>query len=145
MRRKGIERILSWSYVYPFRCQVCGERFRSLRWGVHYARRSADRREYQRIAVNCPARIYLKEVEGAGQVTDLSLGGCKLYSDLPIGQDDLLTLDLDVPALDSRIRIEAALVRQVASSFAGVQFLAFADGDKERLGEFVGSRLTRRE
>ena len=33
-----VERMLSLLYVYPFRCQHCGHRFRSLQWGIRYHR-----------------------------------------------------------------------------------------------------------
>ena len=37
---------MSLFYVYPFKCQLCGERFRSFQRGVRYIRVEEDRREY---------------------------------------------------------------------------------------------------
>jgi len=34
--RIGSERLISLFYIYPFRCQWCGHRFRLLQWGVTY-------------------------------------------------------------------------------------------------------------
>jgi chromosome segregation ATPase len=34
--RIGSERLISLFYIYPFRCQPCGHRFRLLQWGVTY-------------------------------------------------------------------------------------------------------------
>ena len=34
--RVGPERLISLFYIYPFRCQPCGHRFRLLQWGVTY-------------------------------------------------------------------------------------------------------------
>jgi transposase-like protein len=36
--RVGPGRLMSLFYIYPFRCQPCGRRFRILQWGVTYTR-----------------------------------------------------------------------------------------------------------
>jgi DNA repair exonuclease SbcCD ATPase subunit len=36
--RIGSERLISLFYIYPFRCQPCGHRFRLFKWGVRYTR-----------------------------------------------------------------------------------------------------------
>jgi DNA repair exonuclease SbcCD ATPase subunit len=36
VHRVGPERLISLFYIYPFRCQPCGHRFRLLQWGVTY-------------------------------------------------------------------------------------------------------------
>jgi hypothetical protein len=40
----GSERLISLFYIYPFRCQPYGHRFRLLQWGVTYTRIEKDRR-----------------------------------------------------------------------------------------------------
>ena len=42
--RVGPERLMSLFYIYPFRCQPCGHRFRLLQWGVTYTRIEEDQR-----------------------------------------------------------------------------------------------------
>jgi predicted nucleic acid-binding Zn ribbon protein len=42
--RVGLERLMSLFYVYPFRCQWCGHRFRLFQWGVTYRRIDLDSR-----------------------------------------------------------------------------------------------------
>jgi hypothetical protein len=42
--RIGPERLISLFYIYPFRCQPCGHRFRLFQWGVTYTRTELDRR-----------------------------------------------------------------------------------------------------
>lgn len=44
-----IEKFLSLFYVYPFKCQLCGLRFRFLQRGVRYTRVVEDRRLYDRL------------------------------------------------------------------------------------------------
>jgi hypothetical protein len=36
--RAGLERLMSHFYIYPFRCQLCGHRFRLFQWRVTYRR-----------------------------------------------------------------------------------------------------------
>src|SRR6266478_9749023 len=40
----GSERLISLFYIYPFRCQPCGHRFRLLQWGVTYTKIEEDQR-----------------------------------------------------------------------------------------------------
>jgi hypothetical protein len=45
--RAGLERLMSHFYIYPFRCQLCGHRFRLFQWGVTYRRIALDSRAAQ--------------------------------------------------------------------------------------------------
>ena len=40
--RVGLERLISLFYIYPFKCQPCGHRFRLLQWGAKYTRIELD-------------------------------------------------------------------------------------------------------
>jgi hypothetical protein len=42
--RLGSEHLISLFYIYPFRCQPCGHRFRLLQWGVTYTKIEEDQR-----------------------------------------------------------------------------------------------------
>ena len=46
--RVGLERLISLFYIYPFRCQPCGHRFRLFQWGVTYTRIELDSRAAQK-------------------------------------------------------------------------------------------------
>jgi hypothetical protein len=35
-RKSAIEYVLSLAYVYPFRCEFCGQRFKRIQWGRRY-------------------------------------------------------------------------------------------------------------
>lgn len=35
-RKSAIEYVLSLAYVYPFRCDFCGQRFKKIQWGRRY-------------------------------------------------------------------------------------------------------------
>jgi predicted nucleic acid-binding Zn ribbon protein len=42
--RVGPEHLMSLFYIYPFRCEPCGHRFRLFQWGVTYTKIELDRR-----------------------------------------------------------------------------------------------------
>lgn len=52
-----VERLLSAVYVYPFRCQLCGRRFRALQRGKRYVVQPAERREYERVGLRARAAV----------------------------------------------------------------------------------------
>jgi hypothetical protein len=35
-RKSAMEYVLSLAYVYPFRCEFCGQRFKRIQWGRRY-------------------------------------------------------------------------------------------------------------
>jgi hypothetical protein len=35
-RKGAMEHVLSLAYVYPFRCEFCGQRFKTIQWGRRY-------------------------------------------------------------------------------------------------------------
>ena len=41
--RVGFEHLMSVFYIYPFRCEPCGQRFRILQWGVTYTKIELDK------------------------------------------------------------------------------------------------------
>jgi len=80
--RQGLkERLLSLLYLYPFRCQVCANRFRAFQFRTRYVKRTVDRRQYVRLATRIPT-TFAEDIKpgeqrgGEGVVTDISLGGC---------------------------------------------------------------------
>ena len=53
--RQGLkERLLSLVYLYPFRCQVCANRFRAFQFRSRYVKRIVDRRQYARLSTRIP-------------------------------------------------------------------------------------------
>ena len=75
--RAGLrDRLAGWFFIYPFKCQICGLRFYSLRWGVRYLRHREDNRDYDRLAMNFPLLFRGDRFHGEGKVTNISMGGC---------------------------------------------------------------------
>src|SRR2546428_650569 len=77
-----VERLLSLVYVYPYRCQLCTHRFRSLQWGVRYSRLTPERREFDRASVAVPVDVAFRDAVTRGMLTTISQSGGSLTSDL---------------------------------------------------------------
>jgi hypothetical protein len=139
---KGIcERLITLFYVYPFRCQLCGYRFKHPQWGVRYLRINEDQREYDRIAASFPVMISANDTDTQGIVTDISMGGCTLTSAAKLARGDILGLALQLASQDLPLIVEAAIVRNVRSTTAGIEFLSFQEYDRARLQIFIRGLL----
>lgn len=136
--RQGLkERLLSLFYVYPFRCQLCGYRFRFLQWGIRYQRVEGDRREYERLPMNFPLTFDGESVHGVGSVLDLSISGCSLHTEARLDEGTILRMALQISTDLLPVAVEAAIVRTVHGNRAGVEFLRFPQNERERLQVFV--------
>ena len=131
------ERLLSIIYVYPFRCQLCSYRFRSMQWGVRYERVEEDRREYNRMPMNFPASFSCDNFEGAGTVVEISMNGCSLQANTTIAEGAILRMALQFSEERAPVNVEAAVVRVAQTDRIGVEFLRFQHRDRERLQAFI--------
>jgi PilZ domain len=131
------ERLISLFYVYPFRCQLCGHRFKLLQRGVTYKRVEEDRREYERLPVNFPATFTAGGVNGQGLVVDISIAGCSFHTQAQLAEGNILRMVLQVPNETHPVNLQAAIVRSIRSGRAGVEFLEFENGERERLQHFI--------
>lgn len=141
----AVERLLSVAYVYPYRCPMCSLRFRSMQWGVRYARLRTDRREYRRVAVRLPLALAGRAGEASGEAQEISLEGCTVVTAarFPRGATVRLTLELepDGPPLE----VDVAVVRSVRPGEVGLQFVTFAAAERSRLRRFVDGLLARQQ
>src|SRR5258705_13301587 len=104
--RTGLgERLLSVFYVYPFKCQLCGYRFRFFQWGVRYFRVEEDRREYDRVEMSFPVTFTSEEEYGDGTLMNVSLGGggLRTQAELPIGPMIKFTLQVSTDIEPSHV------------------------------------------
>lgn len=142
--RQGIiERLLSIFCVY-LRCQICGYRFRSWRWGGKYKRSEEDRREYERLPCNFSVSIGGDNLHGVGSVVDLSVGGCSLHTETPLLEGTTLRLALQISTDLLPLTVEAAIVRSVHGNRVGVEFIRIQQSERERLQLFVRGLLSAR-
>jgi PilZ domain len=140
VRREGlIEHLLSQFYVYPFRCQLCGKRFRARQPGVRYIRIDEDRREYERIPVNYDAILSVEREHSEGVVKDISLGGCSVDTRTPLSPGTILQLGLQLPGDRGGITIDAGVVRTSRPGSVGIEFIRFKHAERNRLKDLVRS------
>ena len=132
-----LERLLSVAYVYPFRCQSCLHRFRTLAWGQRYVRIQraprVERRRHRRDPVDFWTTLWLEAGQQPGRARDLSVAGMSLETDAPLEPGQYLELDLQFAPGEPPIRVEVAVVRSVQSGRAGLQFVQIKDDGAARL------------
>jgi hypothetical protein len=68
-----------------------------------------------------------------GLTSDLSLGGCKIFSNLALKSGQHLTLRLHLPGQESPIVVEKAAVRWAVGNAFGLQFMSVLSSERERL------------
>jgi hypothetical protein len=138
------ELLLSLFYVYPFKCQLCGHRFKLFQWGVTYTRTEEDRREYYRLSASFPITFTAGSVNGNGLAVDISMGGCTFHTETPLVEGSILRMGLQLSNEVAPVNVEAAVIRNVKPGRAGVEFLRVENNERERLQRFVrGLTLSR--
>ncbi|MGE5817049.1 MAG: PilZ domain-containing protein [Deltaproteobacteria bacterium] len=138
------ENLLSFFYIYPFKCQLCGCRFSALQWGVRYLRMEADRREYERLPTAFSLTFRAEDFGGGGMARDVSMNGCTFRVETRQPKEgNVLSMQLRISKDIEPIAVEA-VVRNVRQDLVGVEFLRFQEADKERLQLFVRDLLGRR-
>ena len=140
--RTGLgERLLSVFYVYPFKCQLCGYRFRFFQWGVRYFRVEEDRREYDRMEMSFPVTFASEDASGDGTLMNVSMGGCSLKTQAQLSMGAIIKLTLQVSSDIPPVVVDAAVVRSVRAGGVGVEFLQWQQSERERLQLFVRGLL----
>jgi PilZ domain-containing protein len=135
------EILLSLSYIYPFKCQLCGHRFRAFRRGVRYFRIEEDRREYDRMEVKFPVVFSGEKVSGDGVLLNISMAGCSFATAVELGIGMIVKMELLIAGGLAPVTVDAAVVRNVYQGSAGVEFLRWQASERERLQLFVRGLL----
>ena len=134
--------LLSFVYIYPYRCRGCWRRFRAFQWGTRYVKKQANRRSHRRLQTHLPVLFSSGDTHGEGIVTDIAMGGCRLKTGFKLTADTPLELKLQVPEGETEIRVGRATVRSVESFFAGLSFAHLAGAEKKRLRRFLVQLMT---
>jgi PilZ domain-containing protein len=140
------EAILSLFYIYPFKCQLCGCRFKGVQWGVRYFRVEEDRRDYERLPTTFPVSFRAEALHGAGIACDISMSGCTFQPEAEGNnpkEGSILRMALQISAETEPVIVET-VVRNVRQDHVGVEFLRFAPTEKDRLQHYVHDLLARR-
>ena len=131
------ERLLSQLNIFPFRCQLCTNRFRAFYSGERYNTQAFDRREFTRLTTSIEAQIIdYKQPAVTNRITDISMDGCTLQATgFPKGT--FLEMVLKPTVEEQTIRIETAMVCSVRPSSMGVRFLEMPPEHYRRLAQVV--------
>jgi PilZ domain len=142
VRPQGIgDWLISLLCIHPFKCQLCGHRFRYFQLGARYVGVDDDRREYDRITLNFPLSISGDDIDAEGTMLDISIGGCTLTTDRQFAVGDIVSLALQISNETLPVIVEAAVVRNVRLNTVGIEFLSLEQYDKDRLQIFIRGLL----
>jgi hypothetical protein len=146
-RRIGVlERLQSWIRLYPFRCEVCGHRFRAFLGQTASNGPRVERRQHRRLPVYFPATfveiVHLNEQHtGQGTVTDLALGGCYLQTPVRLPQNSVLSLEIRLAPEAPALTIDAAVVRHAGPTGVGIAFLRLGEAEQARFTQYIGQLM----
>ena len=76
-------------------------------------------------------------LEGAGNMLDLSPGGCRIESPVTLVPGFSVELRIHVPDLDGPIMIDRASVQWVSGLMFGVAFLRLKEDERQRLEQLI--------
>ena len=82
------------------------------------------------------------DAKGNGTARNLSVGGCKIASDVFMRDDMLLVLRLSIPNEPAPIVVDVAAVRWAIGGLFGVQFLARHEEEQHRITRHLQMRST---
>jgi hypothetical protein len=132
-----IERLLSLVNLFPFRCQLCTNRFRLFYSGVQPVTQMSDRRQYTRLAASIEAQVLdSKQPSVTSRITDISMDGCTLQT-TGLQKGAFIELVLKPTVEDETIRIYKAMVCSVRPSSIGIRFLDVQLEHHRRLAQVV--------
>lgn len=83
-----------------------------------------------------PARLG-EEIEGEGTIVDLSIGGCRLLSDVPLNIGQEYHLILQVSTERPPIPVDAAVVRWTDAPLHGLKFISLAPHDESQIRDLL--------
>lgn len=137
VRREGVvEKLLSVAYVYPFRCQLCGRRFRAMQWGRRYEFRPADRRQYERLTTRAPIDVRIGPELRRATLTEISIDGGTVETSAPMVPGQAIPLEI-LDAQGGTVSIEQAVIRTILDQRLGVQFVGLSPEGRAALRRVV--------
>lgn len=107
---------------------------RVIKEGLH-----EDKRQQPRFTSQFRSIISGGQREGQGRTLDLSSGGCKIETDLPVVVRASLECRIYVPGLDWPLRIDEAQVRWVKANTFGIQFMKIQPDEEVKLKQVIAT------
>ena len=90
-----------------------------------------------RYQVKCPVAFVVDGKPGEGATFNLSRGGCAIETDLYVGSDEPVSLQITVSSQPTPITIELGKVRWSTRREFGVEFMVVESASKRRLDDFL--------
>lgn len=132
-----MERVLNQLNIFPFRCQLCMNKFRAFHREACQSTQAFDRRQYKRLPTSIEAEFLAdNRMQSTNRITDISMDGCSLET-TGLQRGTFLGMVLKPNQADEAIRIETAMVCSVRPSSVGVRFLEVPLPDQRRLSNVV--------
>src|SRR5512146_856248 len=82
-----------------------------------------EKRKHPRYLVDLPGTFSCGTITGCGVIKDLSAGGCRVLSQVPIDRDERMELLIKLPSREAPLKVARAVVRWCRGEEAGVEFL----------------------
>ncbi len=137
-REGTVERLLGHINVFPFRCQLCTNRFHAFWSGARGNTQAFDKRQYKRLPTSIEAQFLTdSNLRGTNRITEISMGGCTMRTTAEVARGTFLELTLKPRSEEEPITVESAMVSSVRPSSLGVCFLEMGPRDKQRLSQIV--------
>lgn len=92
-----------------------------------------ERRVQPRFTTQFRSTFAGQRQEGQGRTLDISVGGCKIESEMKVELGAKFECRLHVPGLDWPLRIDEATVRWVDSNTFGIGFTRISQGEFDKL------------
>jgi hypothetical protein len=92
-----------------------------------------DRRVQPRFTTQFRSTLSGQRQEGQGRTLDMSIGGCRIESDMKVEQGAKFECRLHIPGLDWPLRIDEATVRWVKGNSFGIVFSRIAPEEFAKL------------
>lgn len=100
--------------------------------------KTVDRRATPRLRVQFRTTFSsFTNKEGTGVMLDLSSGGCRVESPIPVEPGLLLELRIYAPNVEWPLMIEAASVQWVSGRTFGLAFFRITEPEQQRLGQVI--------
>ncbi|HWV45679.1 MAG TPA: PilZ domain-containing protein [Nitrospira sp.] len=90
--------------------------------------------------VRYPANVQTDNGAAEGMLFDLSATGCRMQSNAVLTPGSYLALHIDASETASPLAVEVSIVRWHKDNQFGIEFLRYAQGDRERVTDLVEGR-----
>jgi len=97
-----------------------------------------------RLPLSYPAMYCVTSTVGEGKISNLSAVGCLIETDEPLSEDQQVALRLLLPDKTESLPIDAAQVRWVQGTRAGIEFVHIDREANLRLHAFVWDKMVER-